>query len=150
MFFIGEAALLNSKGNYEWFPFYSWSMFALVPQEEVTYRLTTHPISAEAVQTARKTRNLQEFHLIQKLGRAIEEEDLLSIAELRQTLEGNHLHGNLVYEISRLKQDPLELWNSQLATSEAATHSESEAGSEPEIIARFSTQAQQPANPLSP
>ncbi len=118
MFLVGGAALTNSKGNYEWFPFYSWSMFALVPQEETIYRLTVqHPEQPEALIDFRQAQglvnepdSLPAYHLIQKIGNAIERQNLTEMEELRTAFDNRYLPAGILYQVWKTREDPLTAW----------------------------------------
>lgn len=126
MFCVGAAALTNAKGNYEWFPFYSWSMFGLVPQEETTFILLRHTELTDVVSQSTQ-RSLQEYHLTQKLGRAIESASTEEVQKLRQTIEGNHLSSDVThYDILRLKADSLTLWQQRDQLAQISTMADAE------------------------
>ena len=133
MFLVGMAALTNPKGNYEWFPFYSWSMFGLVPQDETIYRLTIIvPEESEeridfrsAGDRVHHPHSLQAYHLIQKMGRAMDQNDMHELDSLRAAFEASFLKPDTFYQISKSREDPLTAWQ-QSGTS-----------SDDEIIGRF-------------
>jgi|GEM_PF-5539198 len=118
MFFVGAAALTNSKGNYEWFPFYSWSMFALVPQEETIYRLrvidpenTQNLIDfRQAGQLVHEPGSLPAYHLIQKMGKAITSGQQYQLSELRAAFDTNYLPTGTAYQMIQTREDPLSAW----------------------------------------
>ncbi|MEM6822131.1 MAG: hypothetical protein AAF558_09345 [Verrucomicrobiota bacterium] len=123
MFLIGELALSNSKGNYEFFPFYSWSMFALVPNEEKNYQVMIHRVGShtldppidfrEAGSFAKNPGALPAYHVIQKLGKSLEAGDIDTSKKLRNHLESTYLQPNTSYEVMKQKEDPLKLWKKQ-------------------------------------
>lgn len=116
MFLVGGAALTNSKGNYEWFPFYSWSMFALVPQEETNYRVLIQNSSGRwvdfrlAEHLVRTPDSLQAYHLIQKMGKALEAGQVPEATTFRHSFEESFLKKGTRYAIYRFQEDPLTIW----------------------------------------
>lgn len=117
MFVAGGLALTNAKGNNEWFPFYSWSMFGLVPQEETNYRVMIETPSGnwmdfrQAEGLVHQHQSLQAYHVIQKLGRAINAANEIEIAELSHSFATAYLKPGTRYQIVKIKEDPLTIWN---------------------------------------
>jgi len=124
MFILGEAALLNPKGNYEWFPFYSWSMFALVPDVERNYLVKVAKPESTAVdfRTAgglvQNPRSLEAYHLIQRWGRSVEKGDSTEAEPLRQAFEDRYLRPGTRYRLHARTEDPLSLWKERTGKRE--------------------------------
>lgn len=125
MFIIGETALLNPKGNYEWFPFYSWSMFALVPDVERNYLVKVSRTEAPPVDFrnagahVRNPKHLEAYHLIQRWGRSVESKDLSRAEELRQAFEQRYLLPGIRYRLYARAEDPLTLWKEKTGKQQA-------------------------------
>ncbi|MEM6886237.1 MAG: hypothetical protein AAF571_14530 [Verrucomicrobiota bacterium] len=131
MFLVGMAALTNPKGNYEWFPFYSWSMFGLVPQEEAIYRLMIEDAGPGsqfdyklidfrmAGDQVNEPDSLAAYHLIQKIGKAVTAGQSDEIAKLRAAFDASYLKAGTIYFIFESREDPLSAWTDPLSYSDA-------------------------------
>lgn len=101
---LGLSASANDK--YEVFPFFSWFLFPVTPNQVTRFELAT---------TATKTRLAEVLSmdlevLIQDLGHAVVSEDAERIAELRQRLESNFLGRPCRYAVKRHVYDPVAAW----------------------------------------
>jgi hypothetical protein len=118
MFGAGEAALLRPP-NYEVFPFYSWSMFALVPNEtEQFYVFVTKDGETREFTRAKKwvgeaANSIVAFTIIQEYGKALLAGNKNEIVKWRRQFEGNHMPDGLGYEVRYCKGDPLARWQQE-------------------------------------
>lgn len=115
MFLAGEAALLRPP-TYEVFPFYSWSMFALVPNEtEQFYVFVTKDGETREFTRAKKwvgdsANSIVAFSVIQQYGKALLSGNKKEIANWRRQFEESHIPGDLFYEVRYSKGDPMDRW----------------------------------------
>ncbi|MEM1158475.1 MAG: hypothetical protein AAF649_01410 [Verrucomicrobiota bacterium] len=125
MFLVGMAALTNPRGNYEWFPFYSWSMFGLVPQQETIYRLAVldscgHPVDfRDAAGLVNEPGSLAAYHLVQQMGLSIANQDSRQLSTLRRAFEDSYLQSGTIYQIYQTREDPLTAWRKSGMADEA-------------------------------
>jgi hypothetical protein len=125
MFGAGEAALLRPP-NYEVFPFYSWSMFALVPNEtEQFYVFVTKDGETREFTRAKKwvgeaANSIVAFTVIQQYGRALLSGNKNQIEKWRRQFEENHMPDDLNYEVRYSKEDPMVRWQQERMTEAPA------------------------------
>lgn len=119
-FVAGGASQKLVPGVDEIIPFYGWSLFSKVPNEDSRYALLIHsrngrpleppvPFLGAPPSIAAGNRFLGR-KVIQRLGRAVEEGNSARLAELRRLLEENYLHGRVTYELVFERYDPLARW----------------------------------------
>lgn len=101
---LGLCASGNDK--YEVFPFFSWFLFPITPNQVTRYELAT---------SATKTRLAQALSMdleviVQSLGKAVAAQDAGRIVELRERLESNFLKSPCSYAVTRRTYDPLAAW----------------------------------------
>lgn len=119
-FFAGGASQKLVPGVDEIIPFYGWSLFSKVPNEDSRYALLVHrqggrelapPVAfLRAPPSIVAGNRYTGRKLIQRLGEAVEEGDAARVRELRRLLESTHLHGRVVYELVFERYDPLDKW----------------------------------------
>lgn len=121
-FFAGGASQKLVPGVDEIIPFFGWSLFSKVPNEDSRYALLLHSKNGRALEPpvpfleapssiAAGNRYLGR-KVIQRLGRAVDEGNATRVAELRRLLEENYLHGRVVYQLVFERYDPLARWRS--------------------------------------
>lgn len=119
-FFAGGASQKLIPGVDEILPFYGWSLFSKVPNEDSRYVLLVRrhegrevdppvPFMQAPPEIVAGNRYIGR-KVIQRLGRAIDEGETERVAELRRLLESSHLHGRVRYQIVYERYDPLEKW----------------------------------------
>jgi hypothetical protein len=117
-FLLGFAALLRE--NKELFPFYSWSMFGLVPQTGECYRIVLTQVPGRALAGDLPFQEADEWvtgahsvvaaHVLIKLGRALEDNDAEKVALWRRQFETNYLRVGTHYKLVRDFSNPVERW----------------------------------------
>lgn len=118
MFVAGEAALLRPP-TYEMFPFYSWSMFALVPNKtEQFYVFVTKDGVTREYTRAKKwvgesANSVIAYTVIQQYGKALRSGNKKEIANWRRQFEENHIPDDLIYEVRYGKGDPMVRWHQE-------------------------------------
>jgi hypothetical protein len=121
MFVAGEAALLRPS-TYEVFPFYSWSMFALVPNKtEQFYVFVTKDGVTREYTRAKKwlgesANSVIAYTVIQQYGKALRSGNKKEIANWRRQFEENHIPDDLDYEVRYSKEDPMVRWRQERMT----------------------------------
>lgn len=124
-FFAGGASQKLIPGVDEILPFYGWSLFSKVPNEDSRYVLLVRrhegrqleppvPFMQAPPEIVAGNRFIGR-KVIQRLGRAVEEGDEDRVAEHRRLLEESFLHGRVRYQIVFERYDPLEKWRSGAA-----------------------------------
>lgn len=119
-FFAGAASQKLVPGVDEIIPFYGWSLFSKVPNEDQRYRLLLHrhkkrtlkpPVDfLHAPETIVTGNRYTGRKVIQRLGKAVERRDAARVAELRRLLEENYMKGRVRYELVFERYDPVEKW----------------------------------------
>lgn len=119
-FVAGGASQKLVPGVDEIIPFYGWSLFSKVPNEDSRYALLIHsrngralepPVSFLGAPPSIATGNrFLGRKVIQRLGRAVEEGNAARVADLRRLLEENYLHRRVVYQLVFERYDPLARW----------------------------------------
>ncbi|GAB4245906.1 MAG: hypothetical protein OHK005_11530 [Candidatus Methylacidiphilales bacterium] len=114
IFCLGELALLRPP-SYEFFPFYSWSMFALVPgKREIFYVLVETPHGKVDFKQGgagiRNQHSVVAYNLIQKLGRAAAAGDAAEVAAWRGQFEKSHLEAGTRYRVVMWREDAMARW----------------------------------------
>lgn len=114
VFVAGEAALLRPP-TYEVFPFYSWSMFALVPNESDQFHVfVTKDGETREYTRAKKwvadANSITAYTVIQQYGKALRSGNVQEIAKWRRQFEENHLPPGLGYEVRHSRGDPMVRW----------------------------------------
>ncbi len=104
----------------EFFPFFSWNLFVLVPHTVTQYniRLTHHnetpinpPILYEYADTIlTRPHSIIAYYLIQQIGKANAKNDSVECNKFRYVLEQNYLLPKMKYELVTMKYFPLERW----------------------------------------
>ena len=132
VFLLGQAALMSPSR--EWFPFYSWSMFARVPGVVDSYELWVvswpdwpleRPVEIRAMKGTyggwqsdprsasqkRMSQSVTVAHLLQRTGRLWEKTgNATEVVGLRRQLESLVLPPGTVYELRVSSRDVLESW----------------------------------------
>jgi len=103
-------------------PFYGWSLFSKVPNDDSRYVLLIHgqgrrsldpPVSfLRAPATLVAGNRYTGRKVIQHLGRAVERGNAARVGTLRRLLESNYLQGRVRYELVFERYDPIEKWRS--------------------------------------
>jgi hypothetical protein len=111
MLVLGLSALMRPP-SYEIFPFYSWSMFALVPGEKDQFYAMVGNDGAwveftRAGGLVYQAQSVVAYNVIQKLGRAALENDSEGVANWRQQFEKNYLPPGTSFQIQHRRVDPL-------------------------------------------
>lgn len=119
-FFAGGASQKLVPGVDEIIPFYGWSLFSKVPNEDGRYSLLVHrhggrdlepPVAFLRAPPGIVAGNRYIGRkVIQRLGDAVEEGEADRVEELRRLLEGSYLQGRVVYELRHERYDPLAKW----------------------------------------
>ncbi len=118
MFVAGETALLRPP-TYEVFPFYSWSMFALVPNETGQFYVFVIKDGEMREYTRAKkwvgeaANSVIAYTVIQQYGKALRSGNKNEIATWRRQFEENHIPDGLVYEVRYSKGDPMVRWQQE-------------------------------------
>ena len=117
-FFAGAASQKLVPGVDEIIPFYGWSLFSKVPNEDSRYTLLIHqhkrrviapPVSfLHAPDTIVTGNRYTGRKVVQRLGKAIDRGDAARVEELRRLLEQSSLRGRVRYELIFERYDPLE------------------------------------------
>lgn len=108
-------------GRSEIFPFASWSLFSLVPNETSDFSLRVLELDGRALDPPPyledawailpQAANHVARNAVDRLGRAVVADDEAGAAATRRTLESLHLGSHrIVYELVRRRYDPLERW----------------------------------------
>jgi len=118
--FAGAASQKLVPGVDEIIPFYGWSLFSKVPNEDSRYVLLVHrhkrrvlepPVSfLHAPGTIVVGNRYVGRKVIQRLGRAVERGESARVAELRRLLEQSYLSGRVQYELVFERYDPMQKW----------------------------------------
>ena len=123
--FLGACVLLGVGGQFlnarhEWFPFYSWFLFSLVPHEAVAYDLLLHesprghavppvPYRLAGDGLVRSPHSIDLSRAVQELGRALEAHDAAESARARAAIERRFTVSPVRYEVVKLTfANPLE------------------------------------------
>ena len=119
-FFAGAASQKLIPGVDEIIPFYGWSLFSKVPNDDSRFVLLIEshrgkqlepPVSfLRAPGTMVAGNRYIGRKVIQRLGRAVERGKTARVEELRRLLEGNYLQGRVRYELVYERYDPIEKW----------------------------------------
>lgn len=119
-FFAGGASQKLIPGVDEILPFYGWSLFSKVPNEDSRYVLLVRrhegrpleppvPFMQAPPEIVAGNRFLGR-KVIQRLGRALDEGEAERVAEHRRLLEESYLRGRVRYQIVYERYDPLAKW----------------------------------------
>lgn len=116
----GAASQKLVPGVDEIIPFYGWSLFSKVPNEDSRYVLLVHrqgkrvlrpPVSfLQAPGTVVAGNRYVGRKVVQRLGRAIERGEADRVEELRRLLEQGYLKGRVRYELIYERYDPVQKW----------------------------------------
>jgi hypothetical protein len=119
-FFAGAASQKLVPGVDEIIPFYGWSLFSKVPNEDSRYALLVHrckrrilepPVSfLHAPGTIVIGNRYIGRKVIQRLGRAVERGEAAQAEDLRRLLEQHYLSGRVRYELIFERYDPMQKW----------------------------------------
>ena len=117
MLAIGLSALGTLQQ--EIFPFYSWFLFALVPNAKSTYQIVILSSGGKTLPSPRmyneaddivsNPHSIVAYKVMQRLGKACKHGDAAGIARERHFIEANFKPGTQ-YEVLRLHSDPIERW----------------------------------------
>lgn len=121
-FFAGGASQKLIPGVDEVLPFYGWSLFSKVPNDDSRYVLLVRrhegrlldppvPFMQAPPEIVAGNRYIGR-KVIQRLGRAVDDGDEARVAEHRRLLEEAFFHGSVRYELVYERYDPLEKWRS--------------------------------------
>jgi hypothetical protein len=119
-FFAGVASQKLVPGVDEIIPFYGWSLFSKVPNEDSRYALLIHrhqgrtlepPVSfLHAPATIVVGNRYVGRKVIQRLGRAVDLGKAAQIEDLRRLLEQSYLSGPVRYELIFERYNPMQKW----------------------------------------
>ncbi len=119
-FFAGAASQKLVPGVDEIIPFYGWSLFSKVPNEDSRYTLLVHrhkkrtlepPVSfLHAPNTIVVGNRYTGRKVIQRLGKAVERRKAVEVEDLRRLLEQGYLSGRVRYELIFERYDPMRKW----------------------------------------
>ena len=119
-FFAGGASQKLVPGVDEIFPFFGWSLFSKVPNDESRYwiaidrhddRPVEPPVSfLHAPESIVGGNRWVGRKVIQRLGRAVDKGRTEEAADLRRLLEKSYLKGRVGYELLFERYEPLEKW----------------------------------------
>ncbi len=118
--FAGAASQKLIPGVDEIIPFYGWSLFSKVPNEDSRYTLLIHrhkkqvfdpPVSfLHAPDTIVIGNRYVGRKVIQRLGKAVERGETARVEDLRRLLEQSYLSGRVQYELIFERYNPMEKW----------------------------------------
>jgi len=119
-FFVGAASQKLVPGVDEIIPFYGWSLFSKVPNQDSRYvllvrrhnrRILKSPVSFLRAPGKIVVGNRYVGRkVIQRLGRAVERGEAARAKDLRRLLERNYLSGRVRYELIYERYDPMRKW----------------------------------------
>lgn len=119
-FFAGAASQKLVPGVDEIIPFYGWSLFSKVPNEDRRYTLLIHrhkrrtlepPVSfLHAPDTIVAGNRYTGRKVIQRLGKAVDRGETAQAEDLRRLLEQSYLSGRVRYELIFERYDPVQKW----------------------------------------
>lgn len=117
IFVLGELALLRPP-SHEIFPFYSWSMFALVPGEKDQFYVLVDTPEGPVEFTRggpgiRGAHSVVAYNVIQKLGRAATSGDRADLDTWREQFERTNLEPGTRYRVLHRRVDPLTRWREE-------------------------------------
>jgi hypothetical protein len=118
--FAGAASQKLVPGVDEIIPFYGWSLFSKVPNEDSRYSLLVHrhkkrllepPVSfLHAPGTIVTGNRYVGRKVIQRLGRAVDRGETARAEDLRRLLEQGYLTGRVQYELIFERYNPIQKW----------------------------------------
>jgi len=119
-FFAGGASQKLIPGVDEILPFYGWSLFSKVPNEDNRYVLLVRrhegrpleppvPFMQAPPEIVAGNRFIGR-KVIQRLGRALDDGDAERVAEHRRLLEESYLRGRVRYQVVYERYEPLAKW----------------------------------------
>ncbi|HEX3130246.1 MAG TPA: hypothetical protein VH394_23120 [Thermoanaerobaculia bacterium] len=118
--FAGAASQKLVPGVDEIIPFYGWSLFSKVPNEDSRYVLLIHshkkktlepPVSfLHAPDAIVRGNRYTGRKVIQRLGKAIDRGERARAEDLRQLLERSYLSERMQYELIFERYDPIAKW----------------------------------------
>jgi len=119
-FFAGAASQKLVPGVDEIIPFFGWSLFSKVPNEESRYTLLVHRHEAEILEPPVSFLHAPDTivtgnryvgrKVIQRLGRAVERGETARVGDLRRLVEESYLSGRVRYELVFERYDPVRKW----------------------------------------
>ncbi|MFQ3670803.1 MAG: hypothetical protein SNJ84_05035 [Verrucomicrobiia bacterium] len=117
IFVLGEVALLFPP-SHEIFPFYSWSMFALVPGEKDQFYVLVETPEGEVEFTRggpgiRGAQSVVAYNVMQRLGRALKAGNQEETERWRRQFEENFLVEGTRYRVVHRRVDPLIRWQEE-------------------------------------
>ncbi len=117
IFVVGELALLRPPA-YEVFPFYSWSMFALVPGEKEQFYVVVEGPDGPIEFTRGGPGIVGQptvvaYNVIQKFGRAARSGDAGELALWRDQFERANLAAGTRYQLVHRKVDTMVRWREE-------------------------------------
>lgn len=106
--------------QHEIFPFTSWLLFVLVPDQVTDYDILIHgpgsqppdpplPFSQSGT-LVRAPHSITSYQLVQQLGMAVRKGDASRVASLRSRLEEQFTVSHLPYDLVRVTYRPLARW----------------------------------------
>src|SRR5829696_6400436 len=118
--FAGAASQKLIPGVDEIIPFYGWSLFSKIPNEDKRYTLLVlrhkrrklkPPVSfLHAPDTIVTGNRYTGRKVIQRLGKAVQRGETAKVQDLRRLLEHSYLNGRVQYELIFERYDPIEKW----------------------------------------
>jgi hypothetical protein len=119
-FFAGAASQKLVPGVDEIIPFYGWSLFSKVPNEDGRYVLLVHRTKRRAFTppvpflhapgTVVPGNRFTGRKVIQRLGRAVARGETAEVERLRRLLEQTYFRGPVHYELTFERYDPIAKW----------------------------------------
>ena len=119
-FVAGNVSQKVVPGVDEIFPFFGWSLFSSVPNEDSRYTILIEEhdgkileppvLFLEAPETMVMGNRYVGRKVIDKMGRAKKRGSGRKVKKYRSLLESNYLRGRMRYELVYERYDPLEKW----------------------------------------
>lgn len=127
-FFAGTASQKLLPGVDEIIPFYGWSLFSKIPNEDSRYVILVREHDGRAIEPPITFLRAPEEivvgnryvgrKLIQRLGQAQRRGDGAEVERLRRLLEQNYLRGRVGYELIFERYDPMRKWRTSQNSEE--------------------------------
>lgn len=119
-FFAGTISQKLLPGVDEITPFFGWSLFSKVPNEDSQYAILIHRHDGQSIEPPSSFLRAVDGmvvgnryiarKLIQRLGQAYDGGAVAEVESLRALLEQNYLAGRVRYELVYERYEPLEKW----------------------------------------
>jgi hypothetical protein len=119
------ARTLTDEAAQETYPFFSWYLFADVPDQSFVYTVTIRSLNGQTYDSPISWAKAPQLfngwtqspthylHLIQLLGRAVESGDLRALQRERAQFESIFSGVSAVYEVVKVPGNPIERWQTQ-------------------------------------